>query len=134
MKVYLVCSGQYSDWHVDAVFLDKAKAHFFATLTDGWGDSRHVIEMENSDDRITTFTSVTYVPVTRSWWTDDDDKDQEDWSSTSEVTDVSIPEDSHTQWEDTYYVRALDDRSEDNYLKIAQDRHAQWKAEQAGIA
>lgn len=52
MKVYIVTSGEYSDYGIDAVFLDRKKAEAYARYhTEGWGEPR-VEAYDASDDLI----------------------------------------------------------------------------------
>jgi hypothetical protein len=52
-KVYVVTSGEYSDYHIVKVFLDKAKAEKYAEVykkTESWADSVGVEEYIIYDD------------------------------------------------------------------------------------
>lgn len=53
MKVYIVTSGFYSDYHIDAVFLDKAQAEYYCALhnledahIEEYDTDEHVIECQ----------------------------------------------------------------------------------------
>lgn len=51
MKVYVVTSGEYSDYHIDAVFIDRDLAYKYATvrqLKDKW--SGYDVETYDTDD------------------------------------------------------------------------------------
>lgn len=51
MKVYIVTSGEYSDYHIVAVFIDKDLAYRYATvrkLKDRWDD--YNVEIYDTDD------------------------------------------------------------------------------------
>lgn len=51
MKVYVVTSGCYSDYGIDKVFTDRAKAEEFCEWHTGWnGDSSRIEEYETEDD------------------------------------------------------------------------------------
>lgn len=53
MKVYVVTSGSYSDYGIDKVFTDRAKAEEFCEWNTGWiGDSSRIEEYETEDDLI----------------------------------------------------------------------------------
>lgn len=51
MKVYIVTSGCYSDYHIDAVCLDKDQAERLAQAIYGW-DEGHVAEWDTDDFKI----------------------------------------------------------------------------------
>lgn len=52
MKVYIVTGGCYSDYHIDAVFLDKAQAEYYCALLkpdahiEEYDTDEHVIECQ----------------------------------------------------------------------------------------
>lgn len=53
MKVYVVTSGCYSDYGIDKVFTDRAKAEEFCEWHTGWnGDSSRIEEYETEDDLV----------------------------------------------------------------------------------
>jgi hypothetical protein len=56
MKVYIVTSGCYSDYHIDRVFLDKSKADHYA---EGVSDSL-VEEYNTCEEVFDLFTVITY--------------------------------------------------------------------------
>lgn len=45
MKVYVVTSGEYSDYHIEKIFTDKMQAHLYSML-----DSDRTVEPYNTDD------------------------------------------------------------------------------------
>lgn len=59
MKVYIVVAGQYSDYHIERVFLDKEKAERYVELSQNGYDSPYIKTMETSDDYI--IEKITYV-------------------------------------------------------------------------
>jgi outer membrane protein OmpA-like peptidoglycan-associated protein len=63
MKVYIVVAGQYSDYHIERVFLDKEKADRYVELSQTMYnyDSPYIKTMETSDDYI--IEKITYVDV-----------------------------------------------------------------------
>lgn len=66
MKVYLVTSGEYSDYHVDQVFLDEDKAkHWVAAQIDNAGDRYHeeyyIDEVETADESIDCALKINYL-------------------------------------------------------------------------
>jgi hypothetical protein len=59
MKVYIVSSGEYSDYSIDRIFLDKEKAVKYVELSQhGWSSTR-LEEWETSDDN--QIEEITYV-------------------------------------------------------------------------
>lgn len=52
MKVYIVTSGEYSDYQIEKVFLDKAKAEEYSkkATTDHYGESYDVEEFDTDDN------------------------------------------------------------------------------------
>jgi len=50
MKIFIVTDGQYSDYHIVAVFLSKEKAEHYAKYNSGYYDSCRVEEYDTSDD------------------------------------------------------------------------------------
>lgn len=53
MKIYIVTSGEYSDYHIERVFLDKEKAETFSkkATTDHYGEN-YVVEEFDTDDEM----------------------------------------------------------------------------------
>ena len=53
MKLYVVTSGEYSDYGIDCIFLDKTKAENYVRYhQDGWGGSR-IEEYDTADEGYT---------------------------------------------------------------------------------
>ena len=50
MKVYIITSGEYSDYGIDKVFLDKAKAEEYVRLNSRKYDEPTIEEYETSDE------------------------------------------------------------------------------------
>lgn len=66
MKVYLVTSGDYSDYHVDQVFLDEEKAkHWVAAQVDNAGDrycdEYCIDEVETADESVDCALKINYL-------------------------------------------------------------------------
>lgn len=66
MKVYLVTSGEYSDYHVDQVFLDEDKAkHWVAAQVDNAGshyhDEYYIDEVETADESVDCALKINYL-------------------------------------------------------------------------
>lgn len=56
MKVYVVTAGEYSDYHICKIFLDKEKAEKYVALENEmnkyWSDNCWVNEWDTSDDSV----------------------------------------------------------------------------------
>lgn len=52
MKVYIITSGEYSDYHIEGVFLDKKKAEAFSkkASTDHYGANYDIEEFDTDDE------------------------------------------------------------------------------------
>lgn len=66
MKVYLVTSGEYSDYHVDQVFLDEDKAkHWVAAQVDNaeglYCDEYYINEVETADESVDCALKINYL-------------------------------------------------------------------------
>jgi hypothetical protein len=59
MKVYVITSGEYSDYSIDRVFLDKEKAERYVKLSQGEYDSTRLEEYETDDDKL--INKITYI-------------------------------------------------------------------------
>lgn len=116
MKIYIVTDGEYSDYHIEAVFTDKKKAEIYASLHNcDW-----VEEFETHDDNITG--------------------DVEPWCIHSFICSSSglIFLESHYSIKKIHTVRndfrgitvfvSLNEFDEEKALKIAQDMLAEFKA------
>jgi hypothetical protein len=59
MKIYIVSSGEYSDYGIDRIFLDEEKAKRYVELSqNGWNSTR-LEEWETSDDE--QIDEITYI-------------------------------------------------------------------------
>ncbi len=52
MKIYVVTSGAYSDYHIESVFLDKGKAELYAKVHTNEWYYMEVEEHETQDEKI----------------------------------------------------------------------------------
>jgi hypothetical protein len=59
MKVYIVVSGEYSEFGINKVFLDKSKAERYIELSKNRYDNYYIRTMETSDENI--IEKITYV-------------------------------------------------------------------------
>lgn len=59
MKVYVVTSGEYSDYHIDGVFDDLNKAEIYvATIEDKYGDNARIEEFDTEECQIESSKEV----------------------------------------------------------------------------
>jgi hypothetical protein len=130
-KVYVVHSGEYSDRRIRAVFTDKAKAEAFQQYADRdnaveeWElDSAEIPEWYQNGFRTYMCQAKEDGMVTTDEINVEGDPEQ---YGGDEVHSYS-PYDKGFMW--TYCCA----RSESHAIKIAADRFAKWKAQQAGIA
>lgn len=146
MKVYVVTSGEYSDYHVDGVFLSEDKAVAFcannnhACLDESWLDPFNIEEYETMDENIeSTNEDIVYryfvcgMHLKRAYCDEpviiyDRDIEQDMEKNKRRDTDGGRREFPRSQ---QYVYLNRPDR--ETAIKIVQDRYAQWKAERAGI-
>lgn len=121
MVVYIVTEGIYSAYHIERVFDNLEDAKKYYNILAEEETNNPIIEVYNvgwiSEARDTEVYSVSH------------DVKFDDW--TVRNFDYVCGEEYHSKEEDVYSVMAKD---EAHALKIAQDRHAAWKAVQEGIA
>lgn len=142
MKVYVVTSGEYSEYHVDGVFLSEDKAiafcanHNHACLGDSCMDPFNIEEYETMEDNIES-TSEDIVYRYFVWGMHYCD-------APVIMYDRDIEHDMKTnKWRDKYYDRTgfpkiqqyvyLNRPDRETAIKIVQDRYAKWKAEKEGL-
>lgn len=68
MKVYIVTSGEYSDYGINKVFLDREKARFFQMInypTDGYVEEYEVCDETISDNPSNRWITVKYFIVSK---------------------------------------------------------------------
>ena len=140
MKVYIVTSGSYSDYHIDAVTLDKDQAERLAqAVTDyGW-DEGHVTVWDTDDFKIIDdgmklyyvmiFLNETGCDISRI--------SIQETSPISSLTHQSLAFIDHSKFDESngggniqFGVRA---RDEEHAKKIAYDKFAEWKAQKEGL-
>jgi len=125
MKVYVITRGDYSDYSIMAVALDKSRAKELATI---FSDDMYVANVEEYD-------SDTYTPIRKPLWFVTFYKDLPprvhryiygiEHHNYPYVREVAIEQLTYT-----VYVQADD---EEHALKIASDELAKYKAEKEGI-
>lgn len=142
MKVYVVTSGAYSDYCIEAVFTDRRKADAYCAAhntPDSWTwTAFQVEEYEAMDDNVESAEEIVYrfyvsqpelkhpfiydpVPMTRASAEWDESKAYKRDS----MYDSAFPHHLHFVY--------LSEPNKEKARKIVQDRYAQWKAERAGI-
>ena len=138
MKVYVVTAGEYSDYHIERVFLDKDKAHRYSNVRYGMNVEEHDTDAE--DKPIPAFFQIQYCP------------ERNEISIIGEVDkcikwfgqEKQIASERFTPWSHyfQFYTEATERLVADMehhgnksplLLKIAQDRFAKYKAEHEGI-
>lgn len=124
MKVYVITSGEYSEYHICAVTLDKEYAETLSKLFGDYRSDKANIEIWDTDTKI-NFTPgmVPYRVV---------------FEGTKVVTCCRISikefyeEDRIWMYEDRGYV-TLEAVDEKHAIKIASDMYAKYRAEQLGL-
>ena len=134
MKVYIVTSGFYSDWHIDAVCDDEEKARKICSLIDA-DDEPYVgvwdTDMYDIIDDGSNLYDITINPINNeiirvySW-------KMNDTVYNTIVKDCGDCWDHSDAWAPNvvFRVRAKD---EEHAGKIALDRYYMWKAEKEGV-
>lgn len=133
MKVYIVTSGCYSEWHIDAVCDDEEKARKICSLIDA--DDGPAVNVWDTDiyDIIDDGTDLYDVTVTLA---DNKIIHIHAWKLNNAVFNKIIT-DCGAYWDRSdadipnivFRVRAKD---EEHARKIALDRYYMWKAEKEG--
>lgn len=126
MTIYLVTSGAYSDYGVDAVFLEEKKAMLYCAVRNiKQPDSFRIEEYETLDDNINTDgqnVAYGYHIVLGSFHT---------WRVESKFITFLKP--SHMNEKATEAYVYLTQNDEDKAIKIAQDMAAEAKAKKEGL-
>ena len=120
MKIYIVADGDYSDYHIEAVFTEKKSAERYAAM------HRHsyVSEWESDETKIEGDIDVCIIHKfgVHNGFIDLDAH----YYSNKKVSGVQT-----NFWGDTYIYVSLDKFDEYKAEKIATDMYAQWKYEQS---
>lgn len=144
MKVYIVTEGEYSEYHIEGVFLDKKKAEEYCALMNrndyGWMPSAAVEEYTTEDDSINTGGTARWLYSFRpSLKTIDiSHKTMKPWETPRIVgydKILTIEPDRNTLYACGYvYITfTLSERNDSKAKKIAYDALAEYKANQEGI-
>ena len=126
MIVYIVTSGEYSDYHIDAVFDNKEKAELYCATHDmqycdieEWDTE----EVKLESDKPIKCRWIAYIRENGSIYS---------ISSYLTIKNINIIEHKTHFTKFNYIVQATLDRdvSEEKAMKIISDRFAKWKYEQ----
>lgn len=139
-KVYMVTSGEYSDYHVCGIFstLEKAEQYIAAHDTACVGDNswdRHYIEVVEVDD--CEIECKTMYRAIKFWLGEKNCS----WEMNYSTKPFELCIEERLRWGGGYIgtipvERTYTDGNGDDdsvVVKIVHDRVAQWKAEQAGL-
>lgn len=116
-NVYIVTSGQYSDYGIEAVFVDRDLAEQFAAKCDGTVQDWDILRQVPKRIVISCVTIDADGSELHGW-------SYERWDHEGETEDAKVSG-------GLVIVRSY--RGHDVALKAARDKLAQWKAEQAGL-
>lgn len=130
MKIYIVTSGSYSDYHIDEVFTDPEQAYLYCAARNTASCGDYEVEEYDSD----TCKLESQKPVNRVWngrfVRDDRGKYGElnryvyRWETTESKNEIV----EHANWVDIYVTTDLS-VSEEKVKRIMIDRFHQWKYE-----
>ena len=131
MKIYVVTSGEYSEYGIDSVFIDKHKAEIYCAENNkseyGYNDYR-IEEYESEDENIEGDLEI-------AWRYEINDDDRRAWGIIVPYTHKCLNEVKRNKYRLSHLKAIVYLRKESNSkaLKIARDMFAQYKAEQEGI-
>ena len=127
MTVYVVTSGIYSDYHIDAIFTDKVKAELYCAVHENSLDQPEIEEWDTDGVEIATDK-----PVKHRWIAFiGEDGAVIRLSSSLTIRDINVIEYKQRLYCGQYIVQATLDRDvpEEKATKIIFDRLAKWKYE-----
>lgn len=126
MTIYLVTSGEYSEYGVDAVFLDKEKAMLYCAMHNfNRSDNCAIEEYDTYDDNInadgkkTAYLYYLYFGAFDRWYV--------------KLTYITFLRPSHISEDLKEAWVYLQQEDEDKAIKIAQDMAAEAKARKEGL-
>lgn len=130
MKIYVVTSGEYSDYCIEAVFTDKEKAKLYCAAHEKYtADYPRIEEYDTEDDAITGGAPVRrYCEVKVVTITDPDRYYVKQFYGFARENSVVK---DHFGYSVTFEVRRKTSR--ERAIKIAQDMIAEYKAKGEGI-
>jgi len=129
MKVYIVTSGEYSDYHIDGVFDDLNKAEIYAATIDGeCSDPVYIEEYDTEEIKIESSKEV------KKQWCFDISKSKKvfDFSITHTFRNVNTIREG-LDGSHHVYMTLNKDVSEEKAQKIAFDRLAEYEAKKQGV-
>lgn len=129
MKVYVVTSGEYSDYHIDGVFDDLNKAEIYAaTIEDKYGENTSVEEYDTEGIEIETSKKVK-----KQWHFAISEKKNVCYCSAiytfRDVNNITFCTDRRYH----VYMTLKKDVNEEKAKKIAFDRLAEYEARKQGV-
>ena len=138
MKVYVITEGEYSDYHIEKVFLDKAKAEEFCALQNRKGNSYNgswdIEEYETSDAYINSTGIVRYLYT---YWIDKSHAIPKTLTPSVYVVGYDkepTVRDGNPNYSDFIRITfTLQSRDEEKARKILFDTYAKYKANREGI-
>lgn len=130
MKIYIVTSGCYSDYGIDAVFLDEKEAEkYIATKNkeDAWHDNYDIEEYETQDGKINIGNNVIGYEyegyISKSWYLGHEK------FVVNETADIIFQSEASKDWDKVW----LKDKNYELAKKILCDRFAEHQAKKEGI-
>lgn len=127
MKIYVVTTGEYSEYRIDSVFLDKHKAEIYCAKNNVRRDDYRIEEYESDDDEIEGEIDI-------AWKYEIREGDRNAWGTIVHYSYRCLNEVTESNYRSeltaTVYLRAEND---EKALKIARDMFAQYKAEKEGL-
>lgn len=130
MKIYIVTSGCYSDYGIDAVFLDEKEAEkYIATKNkeDSWHDNYGIEEYETQDGKINIGNNVIGYEyegyISKSWYL------EREKFVVNETANIIFQSEASKDWDKVW----LKDKNYELAKKILCDRFAEHQAKKEGI-
>lgn len=129
MKVYIVTSGEYSDYGIRRVFTDKERAELYCAMHESDYDAPEVEEWDADDVEIDSSK-----PYMRRWVASVSPSGEMNYitsACTFNETNAVIKVRSYNgSWYYKVFATLIKDKTEDEAKKIIFDRLAAWKYEQ----
>lgn len=131
MKIYIVTTGEYSDYQIENVFMSREKAEIFCAIRNSskdhpeWSDDFYIEEYDTADDTINGDPKLYYIYRFHG----------ADYYN-SNVMIKTVKEENRVFANSFGFYTAVVCLEEDNSkkaLKIAQDMVAKYKAEREGL-